>query len=151
MLNEKGYRYEEIWLPHDAAAKTLATKRSTIEQMLDAGFPCRKTPRLDVQDGIAAVRKILPTVRINQTHCFAGIEALRAYKRQYNELTKQFSVTPKHGLGIRRCRRIPLSLAGMPASRSEAPAHPSPRDANPPSFAKPESNVCRARDLFKPQ
>ncbi|MGI9568457.1 MAG: terminase large subunit domain-containing protein [Desulfobulbia bacterium] len=96
MLREKGYRYEEIWLPHDATAKTLATKRSTIEQMLDAGLPCRKTPRLDVQDGIAAVRKVLPTLKINQVHCFAGIEALRAYKRQYNELTKQFSVTPKH-------------------------------------------------------
>lgn len=96
MLNNKPYRYEAIWLPHDAAAKTLATKRSTIEQMLDAGFPCYKVPRLDVQDGINAVRKMLPECLIDQNLCFAGVEALRAYSRSYNELTKQFAEKPKH-------------------------------------------------------
>lgn len=96
MLRGKGYRYEEIWLPHDAVAKTLATKRSTIEQMLDAGFPCRKVPRLAVQHGIDAVRKVLPTLIIDAEACFAGVEALRAYSRSYNELTKAFSESPKH-------------------------------------------------------
>lgn len=95
-LNGLGYRYEEIWLPHDAVAKTLATKRSTIEQMLDAGFPCRKVPRLDVQHGIDAVRKVLPAVMIDQDKCFAGVEALRAYSRAYSELTKSFAISPKH-------------------------------------------------------
>lgn len=96
MLHKKNYRYEEIWLPHDAVAKTLATKRSTIEQMLDAGFPCRKVPKLAVQHGIDAARKILPRCVIDQRACFAGIEALRAYSRKYNELTKSFSDEPKH-------------------------------------------------------
>lgn len=96
MLNDKGYRYEEVWLPHDAAAKTLATKRSTIEQMLDAGFHCLKVPTLKVQHGIDAARKVLPTIFINQTTCFGGVEALRAYSRSYNEVTKQFSNQPKH-------------------------------------------------------
>lgn len=96
MLRGKGYKYEEVWLPHDAIAKTLATKRSTIEQLLDAGFPCRKVPLLDVQHGIDAVRKVLPSLLIDQEKCFGGIEALRAYSRSYNELTKQFSDKPKH-------------------------------------------------------
>ncbi len=96
LLNSKGYNYEEIWLPHDAVAKTLATKRSTIEQLLDAGFPCRKVPRLEVQHGIDAVRKVLPNVLIDQEKCFNGVESLRAYKREYNELTKSYTNTPKH-------------------------------------------------------
>jgi hypothetical protein len=96
LLKQKPYEYEEVWLPHDAVAKTLATKRSTIEQMLAAGFPCRKVPRLAVQHGIDAVRKILPSCYIDQKACFAGIEALRAYSRKYNEVTKSFSETPKH-------------------------------------------------------
>lgn len=96
MLNSKGYRYEEIWLPHDAVAKTLATSRSTIEQLLDAGFPCRKVPKLSVQHGIDAVRKVLPHVMIDQDKCFGGVESLRAYKREFNELTKAFSEKPKH-------------------------------------------------------
>lgn len=95
-LKKKDYRYEEIWLPHDAVAKTLATTRSTIEQMLAAGFPCRKVPKLDVQHGIDAARKILPHCLIDQNNCFAGVEALRAYSRKYSEITKSFSDTPKH-------------------------------------------------------
>ena len=96
MLNNKGYRYEEIWLPHDAKAKTLATKRSTVEQMLLAKFPCRIVPKLGVQHGIDAVRYVLKRVRIDQEKCFNGVEALRAYKRRYNELTKQYDNNPLH-------------------------------------------------------
>ena len=96
MLNSKAYRYEEVWLPHDAVAKTLATKRSTIEQMLDAGFPCRKVPKLEVQHGIDAVRKVLPHTLVDSEACFAGVEALRAYRRSYNELLKQYNDKPLH-------------------------------------------------------
>ena len=96
VLHNKPYNYEEVWLPHDAVAKTLATNRSTIEQLLDAGFPCRKVPHLSKQHGIDAVRKMLPHCWFDQEKCFAGIEALRAYSRKYNELTKSFSNEPLH-------------------------------------------------------
>jgi hypothetical protein len=96
LLKAKPYRYEEVWLPHDAVAKTLATNRSTIEQLIDAGFPCRKVPRLERQHGIDAARLVLPLCYIDQDACFAGVEALRAYSRKFNELTKSFSNEPKH-------------------------------------------------------
>lgn len=95
-LNSKPYKYDEVWLPHDAVAKTLATKRSTIEQLIDAGFPCRKVPRIAVQHGIDAVRLVLKHCYIDQENCFHGIEALRAYSRTFNELTKTFNNAPKH-------------------------------------------------------
>ena len=95
-LNSLPYRYEAVWLPHDAVAKTLQTKRSTIEQMLDAGFPCRKVPRLDRQHGIDAARKILPYCYFDSVKCFDGVEALRHYRRRYNEVDKQFSNEPLH-------------------------------------------------------
>ena len=96
ILHEKGYEYETIWLPHDAKAKSLQTGRSTIEQFLEAEFPCRIAPKLAVQHGIDAVRKILPMCHINQVACYEGVEALRAYRRQYNEVTKAFGKAPVH-------------------------------------------------------
>jgi len=96
MLNDKPYEYADKWLPHDAVAKTLQTGRSTAEQMIDAGFPCKVIPRLAVQHGIDAARMILPKVRIDANNCSGGIEALRAYSRQYNEKTQQFANTPLH-------------------------------------------------------
>jgi phage terminase large subunit len=104
LLNGKGYEYAEIWLPHDAKASTLQTGRSTIEQFVDpkgdgsrkGGFPARVVPKLAVQHGIDAARLILPQCRINKGTCSNGIEALRAYRRQFNEKTQQFSNTPLH-------------------------------------------------------
>lgn len=96
MLNSKGYVYEKLWLPHDARAKTLQTGRSTVEQLVEAGFPCKIAPRLDVQQGIDAARFILPTCNFDVRKTTKGVEALRAYRREYDELTKAFRNTPLH-------------------------------------------------------
>lgn len=96
MLRYKNYTYEQIWLPHDAKAKTLQTGKSTIEQFLEEDFPVMIVPRLSRQHGIDAGRKVLPQVLINSDLCYGGVEALRAYRRQYNELLKQFSDSPVH-------------------------------------------------------
>jgi phage terminase large subunit len=107
LLRSKGYRYNTIWLPHDAKAKSLQTGRSTIEQYLrqetygEDGervqeFPARIAPKLSLQHGIDAVRFILPYCYMDKKKCAIGIEALRAYRRQYNEVTKAFTDKPLH-------------------------------------------------------
>ena len=100
LLDSKPYDYDSIYLPHDAKAGNFQTGRSTVEQFLahyqDSGIQCRLVPKLKVQHGIEAARKILPLCRFNQTSCYDGIEALRAYRRSWNELTKAFGKTPVH-------------------------------------------------------
>lgn len=96
MLRDKKYDYDTIWLPHDAKAKSLQTGRSTIEQFLAEKFPVRIVPKLSVQHGIDAVRKVLNTCWFNQEYCYDGIEALRAYRRSYNEVTKTYGNHPVH-------------------------------------------------------
>lgn len=96
MLEEKPYRYAEVYLPHDGTATSFQTGRTTIEQMIDAGFPCRPVPRIAVQHGIDAARKMMRVTRIDRRNCDEGIEALRAYRRQYNEKTQQYVNTPLH-------------------------------------------------------
>ena len=95
MLHGKEYEYADIWLPHDAKAKSFQTGRSTIEQFIQQGLPCKPVPKLAVQHGIDAARLILPTVRFDKK-CANGIEALRAYRRQWNEKTQQFANAPLH-------------------------------------------------------
>ena len=96
LLRAKGYKYGNIWLPHDAKAKTLQTGRSTVEQFVAQNFVVRIVPHLKVQHGIDAVRLVLPHLRIDSEKCFNGIEALRAYRRQYNELNKCYIDKPLH-------------------------------------------------------
>ena len=96
MLMSKPYNYETLWLPHDAKAANFQTGRSTIEQFIEQGFPCRMTPKLAVQHGIDAARKMLPSTRFDEQACYSGIEALRAYRRKFNEKTQQYSDSPLH-------------------------------------------------------
>lgn len=104
MLREKGYKYETVWLPHDARAKSLQTGRSTIEQFLEADLPrfhadnsnlVRIVPNLALQDGIDAVRKILPSCWFHP-RCSDGMEGLRSYRRAFDAEKKTFSDKPIH-------------------------------------------------------
>lgn len=95
-LKAKPYKYEIIWLPHDARAKTLQTGRSTVEQFIQAGFPIQIAPNLKIQHGIDAARMVLPNCWIDLTRCADGVESLRAYRRKYNEVTKAFTDAPYH-------------------------------------------------------
>ncbi len=100
LLDGKGYDYDSIYLPHDANAETLSTKRTTIEQVRHhfkgEGVAIRQVPKLAKQHGIDAVRLILPQCYFNQTKCYDGIEALRAYRRTYDEVKKVYAEKPLH-------------------------------------------------------
>jgi phage terminase large subunit len=96
LLKYKTYTYSTIWLPHDAKAKSLQTGRSTVEQFLQKGFPVRITPSLSLQHGIDAARLVLPMCYFDSAKCESGIESLRAYRRQYDEVRKVFSDAPLH-------------------------------------------------------
>ena len=96
---EKSYRYGKHYLPHDARAKTLAAAgKSIIEQMaVHLGINSMEiVPDLSVQDGIQAVRKMLPNCWFDKEKCEEGIEALRQYQREYDEDKKSYRQTPRH-------------------------------------------------------
>ena len=95
----KPYRYGKHYLPHDARAKTLASGgKSIIEQLAEwLGIGnLAIVPDLSVQDGIQAVRQMLPQTWFDAERCGDGIEALRQYQREYDEDKKAFRQTPRH-------------------------------------------------------
>jgi len=96
MLNTKPYKYDTIWLPHDARAKSLQTGRSTVEQFLSEEFPVRVAPKLGIQHGIDAARLVLPYCWFDKEFTRDGYEALRAYRRAYDEKRKSFGTKPMH-------------------------------------------------------
>lgn len=103
-LKSKPYDYGAIYLPHDARAKTLQTGKSTIEQFVEAfkhdpkykNTTIEIAPNLKVQDGIEAVRVTLPYCYFNPATTYDGIEALRVYRRKYDEINRTFIDTPLH-------------------------------------------------------
>ncbi len=96
MLSDLPYPLETIYLPHDAVATSFQTGRTTIEQFMARKMPVKLVPRQKIQHGIDAARAILPKVRIDADGCYGGVEALRSYRRKYNEKTQSFDDKPVH-------------------------------------------------------
>lgn len=99
LLDSKPYKYDTMWLPHDAVAKTLSAKKATIQQFIewvDGRWRVQRQPRLSIQHGIDAARYVLKHCWFDDKKCAKGINALQHYKRKYNELLKVFSDTPQH-------------------------------------------------------
>lgn len=96
VLQEKGYLYSTHLLPHDAAASELGTGTTRLETLRKLGVKGTVLPMTRVDDGINAVRMLLPRCWFDIEKCDKGIEALRLYQRQYDEKAGDFRSRPLH-------------------------------------------------------
>ena len=75
--NVKGYKYDKHYLPHDVAQKRLiAGAHNTQLQMLRAmGLQnVIAVPKLSIDDGIEAVRRLLPRCWFDREKCVEGLK-----------------------------------------------------------------------------
>ena len=86
----------DVWLPHDARAKNLQTGKSVVEQFLKEGIFPRIVPNHKVRDRIAATRRELSRIWVNEATTGDLLEAMKAYSRQWDENTMMFSDRPIH-------------------------------------------------------
>ena len=100
LVGSRGYRYAKHYLPHDGRAKTFASGgRSVLEQLaaLMGGIGMFAiVPDIGVQDGIQAVRTMLPLCWFDEELTRPGVNALRNYRRRYNTDTGAYMLTPLH-------------------------------------------------------
>lgn len=86
----------EVYLPHDARAKNLQTGRSIVEQTIRRGYRPRIVPDHKLRDGIAATRKLLPFLFWNRPLCSGGIEAMKSYRREWDDKLNCYRDRPVH-------------------------------------------------------
>lgn len=96
VLNRKGYAYRDHIVPHDAEARELGTGKTRAEMLRAMGVRTRIAPKLSVEDGIQAVRTMLPKVWFDAKKCTDGIKKLRQYRSEYDEKRKVLSNRPLH-------------------------------------------------------
>ena len=77
--------------------KEFGTGKTRVEIMIEAGRNPKLVPKLGLEDGIQAARDFLRTVlAIDSVKCDHGIEALRVYRRNWDEINKVFQNHPVH-------------------------------------------------------
>lgn len=96
-LSEKPYVYSAHNLPHDAEVKEIGTGKSRKEMAESLGIkPIRVIPKLPVDDGIQAVRALLPLCYFDKMKCEQGLNALISYHKEFDDKRKEFKNHPYH-------------------------------------------------------
>jgi phage terminase large subunit len=94
-LKDAPYRIDHLYLPHDAKARTFATRHTVAETMARA-FECSVIPQTKIMDRVNAARRVLPHCTMDSEHCARGLEALRAWSFKWDDDKKIFSSEPDH-------------------------------------------------------
>lgn len=94
-LQRRPYTYGTHWLPHDARAKQLGTKRTIEEVVRQAGYRVQIVPRISLTDGINAVRMVFPSCWFDENGCEDGLFALRHYRYKV-DASGSYSKEPIH-------------------------------------------------------
>jgi phage terminase large subunit len=93
-LQSRSYVYDQHWLPHDATAKRLGSKR-TIEEIVRSVYPgVRVARKLSIVDGINAARIVFPNCWFDEVECSEGLSRLRHYR--YRVVDGHLSNEPLH-------------------------------------------------------
>ena len=82
-----GLQWGNHFMPHDVnqAHQGYEQVESRLMQARRHGWHFQVTPKVNFEDGIEAIRYVLPKLRIDKNNCQLGIRALREYQREYDE------------------------------------------------------------------
>lgn len=117
---ERDTRFLRHGMPHDIEVRELATGKSRKEVCeTQLGIkPIEVAPRLELEDGIEQVRRILSQCWFDEHECARGIAALSDYTKGWDESRKVFSARPLHN----------WASHGADAFRTMATLHPGRAD-----------------------
>jgi hypothetical protein len=95
-IKDNDYHKAEHILPHDVRVRELGTGKSRMEMLEESGLEVKIAPRMGLDDGIQAVRRLLPRCWFNVPKVQTGLNCLRNYRRDYDEKRKIFYERPLH-------------------------------------------------------
>ncbi len=114
LLRSKPYAYGEHYFPHDVQAHMLGMDRSRMDTLRALGIEPTVVQAHAVDDGINAVRRIFDRLWIDAGRCSTGLEALRQYRRDYDDKTKMFKPKPRHDWSSHGADALRCFAAGWP-------------------------------------
>lgn len=96
VLKDKSYIYGTHYFPHDVQVKELGSGLSRVQTLAGLGITAEVVPVSAVMDGINATRRMLDQCWIDKERCARGLEAIKQYRREYDETLKDWRTRPLH-------------------------------------------------------
>lgn len=124
-IKSRPYAYADHLLPHDAQVKELGTGKSRVEVLQELGINPTVVPMQRVEDGINAVRMLLPRCWFDATKCARGIKALRGYCREWADKLGTWRARPRHDWASHSADAFRYLALGLPSNtKSEDLVYP---------------------------
>jgi len=95
-LQEKGYVYGKHTAPHDIEVRELTSGKSRRDTAQALGISFGVAPKLPIHEGIDAVRGLFSSCWFDKEKCKDGLNALKNYRKQYDEKRKTYLNQPYH-------------------------------------------------------
>ena len=96
VVRDKDYVYGKHIAPHDIKVREMGTGKSRFEVSRDLGLRFDICPNIQIDDGIEAARSIIPRCYFDEKKCSILVEALRQYRKDYDEKNKVYKNRPLH-------------------------------------------------------
>lgn len=91
------YVYGKHYAPHDIEVRELTTGVSRKDTARELGIDFETVQRpAKKEDGIEAIRNIIPRSYYDKVHCARGISALKGYKKKWNDKLMVYENEPVH-------------------------------------------------------
>jgi hypothetical protein len=126
-----GWTYGDHFFPHDIKVREFTSGKSRLNTLAGLGIEATVVPQYDELDGINVVRRMLGRIWIDPVRCERGLEALRGYRREYDERLRDWKKMPLHSWESHGCDALRYFATGFddtPSARA-----PRRRDSEPPS------------------
>tara|TARA_R100000353_G_scaffold119912_2_gene85411 strand:+ start:686 stop:1966 length:1281 start_codon:yes stop_codon:yes gene_type:complete len=113
VVKDKDYVYGTHFAPHDIEVQEFSTGKTRREVAYQLGINFRIVPKVSLEDGIHALKMVLPRCLIDTDNGKPLIDALRHYHRKYNEKMRMFHNKPVKDWSSHACdaaRYMALSI-----------------------------------------
>jgi hypothetical protein len=113
ILKEKDYIYDRHTGPHDLDQTSFASGKSIAEVAAQMKVRFRIAPRVKLDDGIHAVKMLLPRCYIDGDKCSKLIRALRHYHRRFSDKERIFKLKPVRDFSTHGCDAMRYLAVGL--------------------------------------
>ncbi len=96
MRAKKEYSYGRFIFPHDVQVRELSSGVSRFETLQNLGVQPTVAKRTGPEERINAARMQFDKIWFDKEKCREGLQALRAYRYEFNDKTRQFRPKPRH-------------------------------------------------------
>ena len=96
VIKEKDYVIENNYGPHDLEQTEFGSGKTRREVAYQLGLRFKIAPRMAIEDGIHAVKMVLPRCFIDVDNCGPLVNALRHYHRKFSDKERVYKIKPVH-------------------------------------------------------